>query len=104
MNTIIQQAIATHEVEQAFRRDFSGSLAQQLTRSLNIEKGNELVQVVGEGTEKSNLEAVETWVFMVCSELKLSFSHQHFGTLHCMLVTIIDTMKSETTKLPGNTK
>ncbi|MGM0429767.1 MAG: hypothetical protein ACQEQ2_05660 [Pseudomonadota bacterium] len=93
MNTTLQKILETRASEQAFRRDFSGPLALQLAHTLNIEEGNELVSVIGIGTEENNLEAIETWVFMVCSGLKLAFSNQHFGTLECMLMTVIDNTK-----------
>ncbi len=75
---------------QTFRREFSGELARRLHQELALDEGFDLISVIGIGDESSNLEALETWVFIVCSELKLAFTNQHVGTLKCMLEAIIN--------------
>ncbi len=85
--------------EQKLRRELSGYLANKLVGALGIKEGSELVPFIGLGTEKSNQEAVETWVYYVCSDMKLSFGDKHFNTLLCILEPVVDRLSADL-KLP----
>lgn len=95
----IKQYIENSLRQQQFRRQYSGYLANKLVDELGIKEGIELVPLIGLGTEKNNLEAVETWVYYVCSDLKLSFTDKHFSTLLCILSPVVERLSADL-KLP----
>lgn len=67
------------------RREFVGLLARNLCNELRIKNGRELVPYIGFGYEQSNLEAVETWVYQMCIDMKLPFNSSHHDMLACIL-------------------
>lgn len=90
-----KQYIENSRREQQHRREFSGYLAKKLVDELRIKEGSELVPFIGLGSEKSNQEAVETWVYYVCSDMKLSFGDKHFNTLLCILEPVVDRLSTD---------
>ncbi|PTC00659.1 hypothetical protein C9975_06325 [Thalassospira xiamenensis] len=77
-------------VLQAKRREFVGPLAQKLCKELSIKPGNELVPFLGVGIEASNIEAIETWTYQMCIDMKLPFNDTHFEMLVCILESAIE--------------
>lgn len=75
--------------------EYAGYLARQLTTQLQIPHGSELIPYLGFGFESSNLEAIESWVFMVCTELKLPFSSEQVPVLESHLVPILEALKND---------
>lgn len=76
-------------------KEFAGYLANKLSESLRIIPGNELVQYIGCGDEQDNVEALESWVYMVCSSLKLPFSCDQAEMLESMLQPILTSISQE---------
>lgn len=52
------------------------NLASALAVAMNIAPGNQLVMVLGAGDERSNLEAMETWVQLQLVPLRGLTNHQ----------------------------
>lgn len=90
-----KQYIENSRREQQLRRELSEYLANKLIDELGIKEGSELVPFIGLGTEKNNQEAVETWVYYVCSDMKLSFGDKHFNTLLCILSPVVDRLSAD---------
>lgn len=79
------------------QRDFAGPLAQHLVDSLHIQQGNSLVPYLGYGFESSNQDALESWVYMVCTSLKIPFSSASLSTLESILAPALDALRNERT-------
>ncbi|RUO81081.1 hypothetical protein CWI84_02935 [Idiomarina tyrosinivorans] len=71
------------------RREFVGLLARNLCNELRIKNGRELVPYIGFGYEQSNLEAIETWVYQMCTDMKLPFHSSQQEMLTCILADVI---------------
>lgn len=75
--------------------DYAGYLARQLQDQLSIPSGGDLVPYIGLGYESTNLEAIESWVFMVCTALKLPFSSDQLPILESILMPILSALKND---------
>lgn len=90
MHKATQQILEHLRAMQVERREFVGSLAQNLCNELSIKSGNELVPFLGSGSEQSNLEAIETWVYQMCTDMKLPFNSSQLDMLACILKDVIE--------------
>ncbi|EGN74177.1 hypothetical protein A28LD_2317 [Idiomarina sp. A28L] len=76
-------------------REFAGALAKNLMVSLHVIPGGDLVPHLGCGTEEDNLEAIESWVYMVCTCLKLPFSSDQLPFLENMLEPVLFALEEQ---------
>lgn len=75
--------------------EYAHCLAKNLMASLCIKPGDDLVPHIGCGTEDCNLQAVESWVYMVCTCLKLPFSADQLRVLESLLEPTLNALSEQ---------
>lgn len=73
--------------------EYAGNLARQLMQQQHIHNDQSLVAVLGHGFERDNREVMESWVYAVCTKLKLPFSQHSLPVLDSTLAAVLHALR-----------
>lgn len=77
----------------ATHHEYTSHLTNKLITTFSIPSGAELVKQLGFGFEQNNKEALESWVYAVCTSLRLPFNYTSLPILESTLGSVLNALE-----------